>query len=809
MFNKFGLQKIVITTSLMAGIAVVAVLVVLGVSDYNAASQKMADALALDMRKKVDAKIENKLDIGITGAVSFASNTELLKAVYSGDKVHTQQILSGIGETFRNNTKFKNIKIHIHTPENHSFLRSWKKKNGDDLSSFRYGVQKVIDEKTPMRVLELGRAGLAVRGIVPLLLEGEYIGSLEFIQGVASVHKSFLNTEGAYYLMLLDKSVLEISTKVKDYPTAGEYYFASKSWFSKEAVAFTQKIDFESLKAQGWLLQDGYFITYENIKDLHDKEVGIHLLASPDTEFLAKQNELFSDKMSQVLLTITVVLLLVFVLVIVIRRKVIKPIDDLNQIVEKIYATGDLSIQTDTGSNSNTEVDRMAKHFGSLLSTIRMAIDEANAVIGDIADGQFGNRIKVELKGDLNTLKEGVNKSANSIDLTLKELGAILQGLTDGDFSVRANVNAEGDFKRMVENSTLAMETLETTFESINEVMSDMEAGRYHHRINVDASGSLLKLKNIVNRSMDALEGAISDITGVVVAQSEGDLTKSITRDYHGELRVLKEAINASAVKLNTTVTEILRVSDSVAHASNQVAAGSKELSQRTQEQAAVLEETSASMEEMTATVGQNTDAAQQANQLSTHARNAADGGADIARKAVDSMAHITESSNKIAEIITMIDGIAFQTNLLALNAAVEAARAGDNGRGFAVVAGEVRTLAQRSADASNEIKSLIENSVTTVGEGSKFVTETGTSLTDINQSIQKVNDIVAEIASASSEQATGINQVNTSIASMDHVTQQNAALVEETTSAAEALSGQASHLKKLVGFFKTDTAAS
>jgi methyl-accepting chemotaxis protein len=248
----------------------------------------------------------------------------------------------------------------------------------------------------------------------------------------------------------------------------------------------------------------------------------------------------------------------------------------------------------------------------------------------------------------------------------------------------------------------------------------------------------------------------------------------------------------------------VIDSSHSVSNTASQVAQGSGALSQRTQEQAATLEETAGSMEEMTSTVQQNTDAAQLANQLATEVRNEAENSSTVVHKAIEAMEKITDSSQKIAEIITLIDGIAFQTNLLALNAAVEAARAGEHGRGFAVVANEVRSLAQKSAEASKEVKELIEGSVSRVKEGGRHVSATGTALEKMNQSIKKVSDLISEIAVASTEQQTGINQVSSSIAGMDRVTQENAAAVEETNAAADQMANLARHMRQLMAFFNT-----
>ncbi|MYM82219.1 methyl-accepting chemotaxis protein [Duganella sp. FT50W] len=242
---------------------------------------------------------------------------------------------------------------------------------------------------------------------------------------------------------------------------------------------------------------------------------------------------------------------------------------------------------------------------------------------------------------------------------------------------------------------------------------------------------------------------------------------------------------------------------DTIATASSQIAAGNLDLSARTEEQASSLEQTASSMEELTSTVKQNADNARQANQLAVSASEVAVKGGAVVNEVVDTMASINQSSQKIVDIIGVIDGIAFQTNILALNAAVEAARAGEQGRGFAVVATEVRNLAQRSAAAAKEIKVLIEDSVSQVAAGSKLVDNAGVTMADIVQSITRVTDIMSEISSASAEQTMGIEQVNSAIAQMDEVTQQNAALVEQAAAAANSMQEQAAMLSEVVSVFK------
>jgi methyl-accepting chemotaxis protein len=290
---------------------------------------------------------------------------------------------------------------------------------------------------------------------------------------------------------------------------------------------------------------------------------------------------------------------------------------------------------------------------------------------------------------------------------------------------------------------------------------------------------------------------------------ADGDLGVAINVGSRDETGQLLAAMQTMAARLKDMATQVSQATDHVSSVAAEIAQGSGDLAQRTEEQASALEETAASMEELTGTVKQSADNAGQANQLAVAARYQAEQGGQVVDQAVTAMSAIHQSSRKIADIIGVIDEIAFQTNLLALNAAVEAARAGEQGRGFAVVAGEVRKLAQRSADAAKEIKALIGDSVNKVADGGRLVEQSGHTLKEIVTAIKKVSDIVAEIAAASREQAGGIEQVNKAILQMDQMTQQNAALVEQTAAASQSMGDQAQELQRLMGFFRLEASAS
>jgi len=282
-----------------------------------------------------------------------------------------------------------------------------------------------------------------------------------------------------------------------------------------------------------------------------------------------------------------------------------------------------------------------------------------------------------------------------------------------------------------------------------------------------------------------------------------GDLSSEIKVAGRDETAQLLQALKDMNASLQKIVSEVRSGTDSISTASQQIASGNADLSQRTEEQASSLEETASSMEELTSTVKHNAENARQANQLAASASEVALKGGQVVGQVVGTMSSINESSKKIVDIIGVIDGIAFQTNILALNAAVEAARAGEQGRGFAVVASEVRNLAQRSAAAAKEIKTLIGDSVDKVGAGTKLVDEAGKTMEEIVSSVKRVTDIMAEITAASQEQSAGIEQVNQAITQMDQVTQQNAALVEEAAAAAESMQQQAGNLAQAVSVFK------
>jgi methyl-accepting chemotaxis protein len=336
-------------------------------------------------------------------------------------------------------------------------------------------------------------------------------------------------------------------------------------------------------------------------------------------------------------------------------------------------------------------------------------------------------------------------------------------------------------------------------------IIAAVTAGDLDKRIALAGkTGVFETLSRGINELVDNVDILAREVQTLVTVANAGDLTKRIqTEGKAGLLVKLGSGINRLTDNMATVVSQVKQAAAGVSRGADEISQGNTNLSQRTEEQASSLEETASSMEEMTSTVKQNADNANQASQLAVAARNQAEKGGTVVSRAVAAMTDINEASKKIADIIGVIDEIAFQTNLLALNAAVEAARAGEQGRGFAVVATEVRNLAGRSATAAKEIKALIQDSVRKVDEGSTLVTQSGATLEQLVTAVKKVADIVAEIAAASNEQSAGIEQVNKAVMQLDELTQQNAALVEEASAASQSMAEQARTLNDSMARYK------
>jgi len=364
-----------------------------------------------------------------------------------------------------------------------------------------------------------------------------------------------------------------------------------------------------------------------------------------------------------------------------------------------------------------------------------------------------------------------VTPKANAIDARMNELGKLKEGYA---------ASAADQAADLYQTSRATMLLL---------VLGSVAAGV--------ALGSLITRS--LTRQLGGEPAYAADIAGRIAA---GDLTVEVAL-RKGDSGSMLAAMKTMRDSLAQIVGQVRSGTEAIASASGQIAVGNMDLSSRTEEQASSLEETASSMEELTSTVQQNADNARQANALAATASAVAERGGMVVSQVVDTMASINASSNKIVDIISVIDGIAFQTNILALNAAVEAARAGEQGRGFAVVASEVRTLAQRSSAAAKEIKLLIDDSVAKVDTGARLVDNAGATMDEVVESVRRVTDIMGEISSASTEQSAGIEQINTAVTQMDQVTQQNASLVEEAAAAAESLQEQAGKLSRLVSVFK------
>ncbi|MBO9787065.1 methyl-accepting chemotaxis protein [Xanthomonas phaseoli] len=486
-----------------------------------------------------------------------------------------------------------------------------------------------------------------------------------------------------------------------------------------------------------------------------------------------------------------------------ITRSLTRPLSQATRTAEAIAAG---NLRNDVHTTATDETGRLLQAMDKMQLQLRNLIAAQTDMAKHHDNGQISFRIDATVfPGDYGRMANDTNALVASHVAVQNDLARIMGRYAIGELSedMQPLPGEKAAFSNTMSQVKLNLSAMNHQIKHLAQAAAngdfsargDVERFQFDFRIMVES----------LNQLMSTADGNLQSLSALLQSIAAGDLTARMSGDFRGVFAQMRDDANATASQLAQIVGNIQQSAVSINAAASEIAAGNQDLSQRTEQQAANLEETAASMEELTSTVKQNAESARQANQLAIGAARVASEGGTVVGKVVDTMSGIEASSKKIADIISVIDGIAFQTNILALNAAVEAARAGEQGRGFAVVASEVRTLAQRSSGAAKEIKDLIDDSVQRVAEGSALVHSAGKTMGEVVASVQRVTDIMGEISAASQEQSAGIEQVNQTITHMDETTQQNAALVEEATAAARSMEEQAVQLTDAVAIFKID----
>ncbi|MCF6282336.1 MAG: methyl-accepting chemotaxis protein [Candidatus Polarisedimenticolaceae bacterium] len=486
-----------------------------------------------------------------------------------------------------------------------------------------------------------------------------------------------------------------------------------------------------------------------------------------------------------------------------ITRMIVTPLTEAMNVSRRI-AAGDLS--SSISVTSKDETGQLLQGMQEMQDRLTQVIEvDVQNLVDSGRRGDLTQRIELSGKqGCYKTLSTGINDLMEVSDSVVNDTVRVFGALARGDLSETITQDYQGSFNQLKQDANATNQKIKQVIEGdIQAIIDAAQVGDLNRRIDLQGKeGFFRELSSGINELLNTLSQVFEEVASVMGTMANGDMTEAMTGDYKGQFAEVKNDINKTRDNLEDIVSQLRDSSAQINTSSEEITAGNTSLSNRTEQQASALEETASSMEELTSTVRNNSDNAQQANKLATVARETAEHGGKVVGNAVQAMGEINTASNKIAEIIGVIDEIAFQTNLLALNASVEAARAGEQGRGFAVVATEVRNLAGRSATAAKEIKSLIQDSVEKVKAGADLVNESGETLNEIVIGVKKVGDIVSEIAAASLEQSSGIDQVNQAVTSMDELTQQNAALAEETSAASASMTEKASEMNEMMNFF-------
>lgn len=802
--------KVIIASSLVAMVVALVIGLTLYINQIKPIKQEVEAELLANKQTFIDAKIDLKIQSGIIGATMLSIQPETLAAFQTLNVTSQAALLKDVVKLYSEKTNFRGIFAEFISNDKQVFMRSWNLDAAHTSRSDDSLLTQVLTEKKAVGALGFGERGVTVTSYTPVLdAQKRLLGAVTMIQGVGSISRDYQNEAGGAWIMLIDRDYVQKRfghTKPieKLNKMTERYVLANNRWFSEDVINLTKQVYAPVDGDQRGVYLAGDKVVVDIPAYDQDGRVFARQIFIDDASIYTHVVQTATNQAWFTLIAILVgILALAAILLWLINRLVVNPLRLLNQTMAKIKSSGDFKLRVPLSSND--EVGETAQAINQHLESVSGAIMKANSSVSALAQGRLDVRIDGEFVGDLQNLQQGVNKSIDNVQTMIYDISATLKHLSEGQFSIQAKTQAQGVFADIMNHMQDTMHGLNEIIGDINQTLAKVAQGEFKPRVHVQTKGELDKLKSSINSTLGSLESVIQDISNVMASQSFGDLTARVVVDCEGDLLSLKSAINENAQHLNDVMLKVNEAVQTVSGASSEVANGSNSLSESVQQMAASVEQTSATMTQINAAIKANAENAASVDHLEHQLQENSHKAAHVMHETIVAMNAIQASSEKIGEIVALIDGIAFQTNLLALNAAVEAARAGDHGRGFAVVAGEVRGLAQKSAEAAKDIKRLIDESVASINQGTELAAETEQVLNKMNDSIAEVTKMIAQIASTSAEQARGVGEINQAIALIDGVTQQNAALVEQTSAAAESLKDQAYILDEQVRFFKIE----
>lgn len=797
--SKLMIRMLIAATVVLA-IGVVVIVQIRGLLFEGAATESMQSK-----EQRITTNFRLKMETGITALYGVTATTpQLAELLEKRDIEGVRAVVGVIPDIFKIDTEFKNMRVNVFDAAGNIFVRSAIPSPDPELgksSAFRSGFKELLEGKRlSYSGIDLTRSGVLMSSLVAIKnAEGKLAGVIEFQSGFSSVNKQFVK-RGVQFVQVLNEEALKLYPQGAEHPKVGGLPLTHATQYA-ESVDWYANIDFDRFDEHNISLQAGKILLRTEMKSgtgqvLGYRYVGMNL---DHPEFLAVTQRTDTIIMDMLLIVVIMLVLLMALLAFVIRRVVSQPLQQVEQGLQQVAQTGRMSLAI--AYQSDDEVGRMVTTLTQVFKQMANGVAQANQVVAAIGQGDFSKRLVGDFVGDFAELQQGVNASAQSVSFMMDELTKVMQGLSAGSFNVKMDERVAPAFRQQVDQ---AMHDVSSVIADISRVMAQMEQGYLNHRVEVDCHGDLLKLKVSINNTLDALGGALTDIEHVMVKQTSGSIEAMPRIDQKGEVGMVQNAMTLSMTNIASIITEVRTSLEQAVHGVMSVNGSIGHISGQMQQQAAALQQSSATAEEMQRQAqsmqGQANDVASLMQQMQTHVETTR----KVMAGTIGAMQTIQQKSQQIESIVSMIDGIAFQTNLLALNAAVEAARAGEHGRGFAVVAGEVRSLAQKTADAAKDIGQLIVSTVADVDRGNEQVKQTELAVAQVEQGAQQVQERISVMRISAEQTATGVNELHQAISVLDSAIQENTAGVEVISHTAERISQQSHSVLGSLSFFKT-----